>query len=743
MVALKNKLLSRQIQRFFGSGQSVPEKMMDFLHIVEETYCGYDGDIELLQNSIEISSSELRSAYRKQQEYIISQQNLLEKIQEAIFKLQDENAAVDDEMRTKSYDSDYLINILLKHIEEKKATEIKLRKLSQAVEQSSASVVITNLDGEIEYVNPKFTESTGYTFDEVVGKNPRILKSGNQPRESYKKLWENISEGKVWRGEFHNRKKNGELFWESASISAITSPDGEITHYLAVKDDITKRKQVEADLKLAKEQAEAANRAKSEFLASMSHEIRTPMNSILGFSEVMLNTTNDPKQKSFLKTILDSGKTLLLLINDILDLSKIEAGRMEISPEPADLRVIVNEMKQIFDQKAKEKNLDFIVEIDADFPQTVLIDEIRFRQILLNLTGNAIKFTHKGYVKIQITVLRDENGFIDFEISVIDTGIGVAEKDKQRIFESFTQQSGQDTRKYAGTGLGLTITKRLCELMNGKIGVESEKGIYSRFFARFYDIKYSDEVIEQNNFYTWDEDELIFVGSKILVVDDVPFNRSLVLTYLENHNLQLFEAENGEMAIELCNGYDFDLILMDIRMPGMNGYEATELIKNTRKLAHIPVIALTASTMKSDFDKVQYLFEGYLRKPIQKKSLINELIKFLPFEQQTKNEAVSQIETFPVNKISYSDISAEVKTLFNKELCPEIEKQVNCMIIDGLEALVLKLMEFAELHAVGQLLDKTNDLKESIESFDIERIQASLYAIVSIFNDKPVLDEPN
>ncbi|HRQ31149.1 MAG TPA: PAS domain S-box protein, partial [Saprospiraceae bacterium] len=336
MVALKNKLLSRQIQRFFGSGQSVPEKMMDFLHIVEETYCGYDGDIELLQNSIEISSSELRSAYRKQQEYIISQQNLLEKIQEAIFKLQDENAAVDDEMRTKSYDSDYLINILLKHIEEKKATEIKLRKLSQAVEQSSASVVITNLDGEIEYVNPKFTESTGYTFDEVVGKNPRILKSGNQPRESYKKLWENISEGKVWRGEFHNRKKNGELFWESASISAITSPDGEITHYLAVKDDITKRKQVEADLKLAKEQAEAANRAKSEFLASMSHEIRTPMNSILGFSEVMLNTTNDPKQKSFLKTILDSGKTLLLLINDILDLSKIEAGRMEISPEPAD-----------------------------------------------------------------------------------------------------------------------------------------------------------------------------------------------------------------------------------------------------------------------------------------------------------------------------------------------------------------------------------------------------------------------
>ncbi len=485
----------------------------------------------------------------------------------------------------------------------------------------------------------------------------------------------------------------------------------------------------------AKDQAEAANRAKSEFLANMSHEIRTPMNSILGFSEVLINITDNPKQKNFLKTILDSGKTLLLLINDILDLSKIEAGHMEISPEPADLRVIANEIKQLFTEKAKEKNLGFFVEVEDSFPQTVIIDEIRLRQILLNLTGNAIKFTHEGYVKIKINLISDKNGVIDFELSVFDTGIGVDEKDQQRIFESFTQQSGQDTRQYGGTGLGLTITKRLCELMNGEIGMESKRGEYSRFYARFYDIKYSDESIEHDNFYTWDDDELLFKGSKILVVDDVPYNRNLVLAFLEDYNLQLFEAENGEMAVELCNAYDFDLVFMDIRMPGITGYEATEIIKKRAETAHIPIVALTASTMKSDIERLNTLFDGYLRKPIQKRSLINEIIKFLPFERSEKDAAKALDDSKMNTPIESYDIKAEVKKLFRDEFYQEIDNQVNSMIVDNLEALADKLTDFAQQYNVGQLLNKTDELKESIESFDIARIQNCLNSINSIFND--------
>jgi len=501
-----------------------------------------------------------------------------------------------------------------------------------------------------------------------------------------------------------------------------------------VADAFTKVK-TEKQLIKTRDQAETANRAKSEFLASMSHEIRTPMNSILGFSEVLLNTTNNPKHANFLKTILDSGKTLLTLINDILDLSKIEAGRMEISPEPADLRVIANEMKQIFDQKAKEKNLEFLIEIEENFPQTVIIDEIRFRQILLNLTGNAIKFTHQGFVKIKIHLLSDKNGCIDFEVSVLDTGIGVALEDQQRIFESFTQQSGQDARKYAGTGLGLTITKRLCELMNGEIGLESKKGEGSRFYARFYDIKYNDDVIEYNDFYTWDEEELVFKGSKILVVDDVPYNRGLVLAYLEDYNLQLFEAENGEMAVELCNAYNFDLVFMDIRMPGMNGFEATEIIKEAHYPVFIPIVALTASTMKNDVARLEALFDGYLRKPVQKKSLINEMIRFVPFDQQKKSDTSVQSTAGGGKDILMDEISEETIKLFETEFSQEIEKQINFMIIDELEALAAKLADFAIKYNVELLSIKNKELKTYIESFEFDKIQNCLVSISAIFTN--------
>lgn len=375
------------------------------------------------------------------------------------------------------------------------------------------------------------------------------------------------------------------------------------------------------------------------------------------------------------------------------------------------------------------------MEVEENFPQTVIIDEIRVRQILLNLTGNAIKFTHEGYVKISIKLLSDKNGVVDFEISVYDTGIGVDKKDQERIFESFTQQSGQDSRQYGGTGLGLSITKRLCELMNGEIGLESEKGEYSRFYARFYDIKYSDDVVEQDNFYTWDDNEIIFKGSKILVVDDVPYNRDLVIAFLEDYNLQIFEAENGETAVELCNAYDFDLVFMDIRMPGMTGYEATELIKTSTQKAIPPVVALTASTMKSDLERLRALFDGYLRKPVQKRSLINELIKFIPYESVDKQLEINYIENKPNDKDINVEIDPQIKLLFRNKFFQEIDNQINSMIIDSLEELAQNLSNFAQEHNLKQLTNKTDELKNSIESFEIARIQSSLNAINSLFND--------
>ncbi len=497
--------------------------------------------------------------------------------------------------------------------------------------------------------------------------------------------------------------------------------------------NLNKKVELEHRLIQEKENANAANRAKTEFLANISHEIRTPMNSILGFSEVMLNTSSDPKQKSYLKTILESGRTLLSLINDILDLSKIEAGRLEISPEFADIRAIAEEIKQLFVHKIEEKGIEFIIEFDNNFPRTIVIDEMRLRQILLNIVGNAIKFTEKGSVSIIVKLIEDRGGIIDFEIDIVDTGIGIAKENRDLIFDSFSQLSGIDQKKYGGTGLGLAISKRLCELMGGEISLDSEIGKGSRFSIVFSDIKYSDVQIEQDSSFVWDENIIKFKGSKILIVDDIPHNRQLVHTFLERYNLDLIDAENGETSVEIAKNSKPDLIFMDIRMPGMNGYEATEIIKKIPETSHIPIVALTASTMKSEIARINSLFDGYLRKPVQKRTLVNELLKFLPYIAEKDDSAVENDvkETVSIDDISNisQEILDEIKSLFDQR----IDTLSDSMIVTDLSVLADDLKKFGQQRGITYIISKAEELEEYIDSFNFEMIQKTLKSISSIY----------
>ena len=484
------------------------------------------------------------------------------------------------------------------------------------------------------------------------------------------------------------------------------------------------------ELDEALRKAEAANRAKSQFLANMSHEIRTPMNAILGFSEVMLNTTNDAKQQGYLKTILSSGKNLLSIINDILDLSKIEAGRMEVSLEPTDLKIIIDEIYQLFAPKIKEKELSFEIEYDNEFPHSIIIDEVRLRQILLNLVGNAVKFTNVGFVKAEVVVLDKHFDKIDFRIDVIDTGIGISQDYQNAIFESFSQQSGQDSRKYGGTGLGLSITKRLVELMNGSIALESKENLGSKFSLTFTNIAYNDDLYIEENEYEWSEDSIDFSGEKVLVVDDVAYNRELVVAYLSNYNIQILEAENGEIAVEMAKLYLPDLIFMDIRMPGIDGYDTTRLIKDNTSTSAIPIVALTASTMKSEISKINSLFDGFLRKPIQKKVLINEMFRFIN-HITVENNTSQGAESTDYAMIKITNI---MKEKFRSIVTNGILEQLEYMYYDEVANIVQKVEEFVAEFGIKQLHPQVIYMKQCVESFELEKIQRKIHELVKYFD---------
>jgi PAS domain S-box-containing protein len=366
-----------------------------------------------------------------------------------------------------------------KHIEKLHAANETLRTLGSAVEQTADIVIVTNMDGFIEYVNPAFEKITGYSKEETIGKNPGILNSGRQDKSFYEKLWKIILSGETFRTELINKKKNGDLYYVQKTITPIKDESGNITHFVSIDKDITEQKRMQ-ELRIEKERLEFANIAKSEFLASMSHELRTPLNAIIGFSELMkfgrAGELNE-KQKHFMSNISISGNFLLNLINDILDLSKVEAGKIILNIEKISLKVTVEETTTLIKEKAMKHNIKFIKDLDPGI-EYIEADKQRVKQILFNLLSNAVKFSKEEGGTVTITTKKIEG---NLQISVSDTGIGIKPENIGKMFQKFEQLDKGISQKYGGTGLGLAITKQLVELHGGKIRVESKYGEGSTF----------------------------------------------------------------------------------------------------------------------------------------------------------------------------------------------------------------------------------------------------------------------
>lgn len=371
-------------------------------------------------------------------------------------------------------------------LSEIRRSEQLIRQLSAAVEQSPSSIVITTLEPVIEYVNPQFSRVTGYLPEEVVGQNPRILQSKLTPHKTFRDLWEQLTAGEIWEGEFINRRKDGSVYYEYARVAPIRDRTGQIVRYVAIKDDITDRKRAETALIEAKQAAEAANIAKSRFLANMSHELRTPMNGILGMAQLLLSSgpLNEAQYQDYARIILDSGQSLLTLLNDILDLSKVESGRLTLEESVVAPAELLREAETSFIGNAHAKGLTLNAHWQGATHRRCRGDPHRLRQMLSHLVNNAIKFTARGAVRIEATEVEDDGTSTLLEFAVSDTGIGVPAEKHALLFKPFSQVDSSNTRQYGGTGLGLSIVHSLARLMDGTVGVESTPGVGSRFWFR-------------------------------------------------------------------------------------------------------------------------------------------------------------------------------------------------------------------------------------------------------------------
>jgi PAS domain S-box-containing protein len=504
---------------------------------------------------------------------------------------------------------------------QRRKDEDKIRQLSKGIEQSPAAVVITDLEGKIEYVNSRFTEVTGHPKNKVMGKVMRILKPGITSPELFNQIWNTIRGGNDWKGEFYNKRADNTYYWEDVSISPITDSTGAITHYIAIKEDITDRKKMIDELILAKEQAEEVSRIKSSLLANMSHEIRTPLNGILGFAELLKEDAKDENQQHMAEIIYSSGSRLMNTLNSILDLSLIEAQSDKLKLKTIDLNLLVQESTMLFNAMAARKGL-YLNSILSNEPLMALGDENLINKIINNLVNNALKFTKTGGVTVRGGVkLKDQTTYAC--ISVEDTGIGIPDKYKDIIFKEFRQASEGHTRAFEGTGLGLHLAARFAQVMGGEITVQSTLGQGSCFTFWL-----PMELSSMPDLTVLMEEpkpipKLTEVVQKILVVDDDKDSMDLAMMILRKlYNCDF--VDSGVKAVELAKQYHYSCILMDISLRGeIGGIEAIRQIRLLPGYSNTPIAAFTANALAGH--REEYLSKGcthYLAKPYRKQDLL-------------------------------------------------------------------------------------------------------------------------
>ena len=495
------------------------------------------------------------------------------------------------ELRVKNSDLNTEIERMAEN--ELEAIEQELKSYKLALDETYG-VTVFDKQGIISFANKNSSEIYRYEGN-MVGKHISEVNTCYEVDDIIDDMWATIGRGRIWRKEIIDQPTNGNTYWIDTTVVPIKDENGEPFKYVKVETDITERKLNEQDLISAKEAAEKAIFAKDSFLANMSHEIRTPMNAILGFTDLLAKSELSQQQSEFVNNVQTAGENLLLIINDILDLSKIESGMLVIESNPFNLKSVLKHIYDLLKVKASEKGLEFNLFLDADMPEAIMGDKGRINQVLMNLAGNAIKFTEEGEVTVSVKKINETDSIYKLRFSVKDTGIGIPKNKLDTIFDRFTQAEDSTTRRFGGTGLGLSIVKQLLNLLGSEIQLKSKEGLGSEFFFEI-ELNKVENREEQIVISTMESKADQLGQLSILLCEDNILNQHLSKNIIEGFGFNLDIANNGEEGINLLQKNKYDLVLMDLQMPVMDGYQATGYIRNELKM-DIPIIAITAHSL--------------------------------------------------------------------------------------------------------------------------------------------------
>lgn len=650
-----------------------------------------------------------------------------------------------------------VIYSITRDITEEKIATKKIEDLTYTLNQT-AIVMIVSKDEKIISVNDKFCEISGYHRDEVIGQHHEMLDSFHHSDAFWAELRGTIESGKIWQGEIKERAKDGSFYWTYTSSVPFLDEHDDPFQYIVIQADITDRKQLEEELREAKEEAVKNTKIKEDFLANMSHEIRTPMSGVLGFSRLLLQTEMDATQRNYAQSIYSSAENLLVVVNDILDVSKIESGKFELNEIKFNLRKSIEDSLNILRITIQNKKLRLIIDVDKNVPTHIVSAPDRLAQILINLIGNAVKFTKKGSIHLHV-IKKGKN--LLFEVT--DTGIGIPQDKLAAIFESFTQAESYTTREYGGTGLGLSICKKLVELMGGHIGVESELGKGSTFYFTIpLKQNRSRDIVEPYRVECQPSlPDSMAKNIKVLVVEDNLVNQELALIYLNKLNCNCDLANNGEEAIEKLAEENYDLILMDIQMPKMDGIAATVEIR--KKDRQTPIIAMSAHALSKEKKKcVEIGMNDYIAKPFKIEELQAVIVQYAKRDYiPVKTKAVVKKTPAPTLSMATNfehllevtdgneELAQELLTIFKQELqkfSTNMDRAFQANDLDSIPKHIHKikpnfeLLQLMDLYDLGSQISKKVAEKEAVESIQAlyQKIKEVIPDLMQLIDSAPL-----